>query len=38
MTVVYCSECSGFGAIFTDIDNKKVEKCPKCNGKGKVEN
>ncbi|AJD91556.1 hypothetical protein JMA_22390 [Jeotgalibacillus malaysiensis] len=32
-----CSECSGFGAIFIDIDNKEVEKCPVCNGTGKTE-
>lgn len=36
MGTVKCSDCSGFGVVFTDIDNKDIEKCPKCNGKGRI--
>jgi NAD-dependent SIR2 family protein deacetylase len=38
MAVINCSDCSGFGAVFTDIDNKEIKKCHKCNGVGKVQN
>lgn len=37
MKIVKCSDCSGFGVVFTDIDNKDIKKCPKCNGLGKQE-